>query len=265
VFVRRVQALPVFCYFKFSGGLLCRPRYQPGRGKGGDATKAPPRRLTQRFEMRSKVAVMQKRSMAIVLVAVLVITYMVAGDATAQTPDQLRPSSAFSNIPDRGARSRALFGEAAEVITSPRCMNCHPAGNQPHQGDDQHVHKPPAMRGEANIGVPGLPCAACHTDKNFTLSVGEASYQSIPGHPRWGLAPIEMAWEGKSVGEICLQIKDPARNGGRDLALLLEHMAKDDLVAWGWHPGAGRRPAPGTQEQFGAIIQAWINTGAECP
>jgi hypothetical protein len=158
-----------------------------------------------------------------------------------------------------------LFVEAAKVITSPRCMNCHPAGDQPHQGDDRHVHRPPALRGEANIGVPGQQCAACHNDNNFPLSVGAASYQSIPGHPRWGLAPIEMAWEGKTPGEICRQIKDPARNGGRDLALLHEHVAKDDLVGWAWRPGAGRQPAPGTQEQFGAIVQAWIDTGAECP
>jgi hypothetical protein len=44
----------------------------------------------------------------------------------------------------------------------------------------------------------------------------------------------------------------------RDLALLHEHMAKDDLVAWGWHSRARRQPAPGSQEQFGAIVQAWI-------
>jgi len=74
-----------------------------------------------------------------------------------------------------------------------------------------------------------------------------------------------MAWEGKSVSEICRQIKDPARNGGRTLALLHEHIAKDDLVAWAWTPGEGRMPAPGTQEQLGALIQAWIDSGAECP
>jgi hypothetical protein len=187
------------------------------------------------------------------------------GEAAAQTPDELRASTAFSDIPDLAALSRALFGEAAKVITSPRCMNCHPTGDQPHQGDDRHVHRPPAARGEADIGVPGQYCAACHTDNNFPLSVGSASYQSIPGHPRWGLAPIEFAWEGKTLGQICRQIKDPARNGGRDLSLLHDHMAKDDLVAWAWHPGAGRLPAPGTQEQFGAIIEAWIETGAECP
>jgi hypothetical protein len=105
----------------------------------------------------------------------------------------------------------------------------------------------------------------CHSDKNFNLSIGEASYQSIPGHPRWGLAPIEMAWEGKTPGEICRQIKDPSRNGGRDLALLHEHVARDNLVGWAWHPGAGRGPAPGSQEQFSTIIQAWIDAAQNAP
>jgi hypothetical protein len=182
----------------------------------------------------------------------------------AETSEQLRPPGAFSGIGDRAARSRALFAEAAKVITSPRCMNCHPAGDHPTQGNDEHVHQPTATRGEAGVGIPGLTCAACHTDKNFPV-VGATSYQSIPGHPRWGLAPIEMAWQGKAPAEICRQIKDPARNGGRSLALLQEHMAKDDLVGWAWHPGPGRRPAPGTQEEFGAIIAAWVDSGAECP
>jgi len=35
-------------------------------------------------------------------------------------------------------------------------------------------------------------------------------------------------------------------HGGRDLALLQEHIAKNDPVAWGWNPGAGREPAPGS-------------------
>lgn len=189
----------------------------------------------------------------------------IATTLIAQAADGLQPPSAFSGIADRAARSRALFAEAAKVITSPRCMNCHPAGEHPTQGDNEHIHEPAAFRGEAGLGVPGLPCASCHNDKNFPLAVGAASYQSIPGHPRWGMAPVEMAWQGKTSAEICQQIKDPARNGGRSLALLQEHMAKDDLVGWAWHPGAGRRPAPGTQQEFGAIVAAWIDTGAECP
>jgi hypothetical protein len=74
-----------------------------------------------------------------------------------------------------------------------------------------------------------------------------------------------MAWEGRSNGEICAQLKDPQRNGGKNLAALHEHFAKDDLVAWGWNPGAARQPAPGTQELVGELIGAWIATGAQCP
>ena len=95
--------------------------------------------------------------------------------------------------------------------------------------------------------------------------LASTTFQSIPGHPRWGLAPLSMAWEGKSLHDICVQIKDTNRNGGRDLALLQEHVAKDDLVAWGWTPGPGRDPAPGTQEAAGQLVQAWIDSGAECP
>ena len=176
----------------------------------------------------------------------------------------LQSPAGFASIVDSAARSRALFTEAAKVITNPRCMNCHPAGEHPTQGNDRHEHRPPVVRGEAGLGIAGNTCSACHSEHNFTLHEG-ASYRSIPGHPRWGMAPLEMAWQGKSVGEICRQIKDPARNGGRDLKLLHEHMAKDDLVAWGWQPGEGREPAPGSQQVFGELIQAWIDSGAECP
>jgi hypothetical protein len=179
---------------------------------------------------------------------------------------ELRPPSAFASIADRAARSRALFAEAAKVLTSPRCMNCHPAGDHPTQDADLHPHDPPVERGSSGDGVPGAPCQACHLSRTVDLFPGAvASYRSIPGHPRWELAPIKMAWQGKSIGEICRQLKDKSRNGGRDLAMLQEHVAKDDLVAYGWDPGEGRTPVPGTQELAGELVQAWIDTGAECP
>jgi hypothetical protein len=186
-------------------------------------------------------------------------------NTTTLKPQDLRPVSSFSAIADQAERSRALFNEVAKVVTHPRCMNCHPAGEHPMQGNDRHEHLPPAFRGEGGSGIPGLTCSACHTERNFTLVGGGATYKSIPGHPRWQLAPIEMAWQGKSLRQICEQLKDPARNGGRTLALLHEHFAKDDLVAWGWAPGEGREPAPGSQQQLGELTQAWIDTGAQCP
>jgi hypothetical protein len=185
-----------------------------------------------------------------------------ANDTLAQEV-ALKPPSAFATIGDQRERAVALFTEAAKVIQNPRCMNCHPATRQPTQGNDLHAHIPPMQAGVGDHGVPGLPCKSCHGDTNVA-TLG-ASIASIPGHAHWSLAPASMAWQGKSLPEICLQLKDGARNGGRSFAKIHEHMATDTLVGWAWHPGEGRAPAPGTQAQFGALIQAWISAGAHCP
>jgi hypothetical protein len=175
----------------------------------------------------------------------LAAAMLLAGATYAQNPAELRPPAAFASISDQQARSRALFTEAAKVIMNPRCMNCHPASDRPTQGNDMHPHLPQVTRGADGGGVPGNTCGACHMDRNVPIFAGQqTTFQSMPGHSRWGLAPIEMAWEGKSMGEICRQIKDPQRNGGRNLALLHEHLAHDDLVGWAWKPGPGRDPAP---------------------
>jgi hypothetical protein len=42
-----------------------------------------------------------------------------------------------------------------------------------------------------------------------------------------------MAWEGKTLSQICAQIKDPARNGGRTLQQLAEHIGEDHLGGLG--------------------------------
>jgi cytochrome c5 len=197
-----------------------------------------------------------------VLFGVLAAGFVSQGNAQSAERDTLQPPSAFQNIGDPAQRSRALFTEIGKVLTHARCMNCHPAGDQPLQGADHRIHFPPSHR--PGLNVFGDACTACHTDRNFTVPT-PTTFQSIPGHPRWELAPLSMAWEGKSLGEICRQLKDKTRNGGRDLAMLQEHIAKDDLVAWGWNPGAGREPAPGNQELAGRLAQAWIDSGAECP
>jgi hypothetical protein len=207
----------------------------------------------------------------LLLISLAVLTYVSlisvgAFPAWPQSDAELRAPGAFSNITDLRARSRALFAEAAKVIMNPRCMNCHPAGDEPTQGNDMHEHFPPVLRGPDGGGVAGNTCGACHLDRNVDILAGQqTTFSSIPGHSRWALAPIEMAWQGKSMGEVCRQLKDPRHNGGRSLELLHEHMAKDDLVSWGWNPGSGRAPVPGTQEQLGELIRAWMETGAECP
>jgi len=173
-------------------------------------------------------------------------------------PEQeLRAPAAFSVYAERAERSRALFSEAARVLLHPRCVNCHPSGDTPlqYQGSS---HDPPVPRGPEDRGVVGMECTSCHQDRNLELA-------RVPGAPNWHLAPRSMAWAGRDPASVCEQIKDPARNGGKSLPQIVDHTEHDLLVAWGWAPGAGREPAPGSQQQFGALIAAWADTGAECP
>ncbi len=178
-----------------------------------------------------------------------------AANDTLQT---LRPVSDFDAIKSKKARSIALFEEAGKVISHPRCMNCHPVTERPTQTDAMRPHEPWVIRGADGHGAPGMRCQTCHHDSNYDVA-------GVPGHPKWAVAPESMAWQGKSLGEICEQIQDPKRNGGMDEAKLLHHMAEDTLVGWAWNPGADRTPAPGTQAEFGKLIDAWLETGGHCP
>jgi hypothetical protein len=173
-------------------------------------------------------------------------------------PNELFKPSDFAGITDPRERSKAIFMEASRVLMHPRCVNCHPNGDVPHQGNNMALHDPPALRGPDNHGVVGMECTGCHQDQNLELA-------RVPGAPHWALAPIEMAWVGKYPHDICEQMKDPKRNGGKTLAQIAQHSAHDELVGWGWKPGADRAPAPGTQAQFGALIAAWVENGAACP
>jgi hypothetical protein len=165
---------------------------------------------------------------------------------------------AFGQANDSVERSIALFREAGKVLQHPRCLNCHPPGDSPTQTDAMRPHIPKVVRGVDGHGVPGLPCSACHHDANDQAA-------RVPGHAGWQLAPQSMSWAGRSLGEICALIKDPALNGGRDLPALLRHVSEPSLVSWAWSPGGGRTPAPGTQAEFGALMQAWVASGAHCP
>jgi len=184
---------------------------------------------------------------------------MPTGYARSETASNaLASPGSFASITDTDARSAAIFTELGKVLTSARCVNCHPASDRPRQGDERRLHQPPVARGDDGHGTATMRCSTCHQIANFDPG-------RVPGHPEWHLAPRSMAWEGKTVGEICAQIKDPARNGGRKVEDLIHHIGDDTLVGWAWAPGVGRIPAPGTQKQAGALVEAWVNSGAACP
>jgi len=123
--------------------------------------------------------------------------------------------AAFAAISDPAERSRAIFTEAAKVLTHPRCMNCHPATDRPLQGNDKHPHQP--ARGKASRSArfavrSRIPTATAAATSRFCTSI-------------W---PTMI-----------------------------------------WLHGAGSRAPdaipPGSQALLGELIQAWIDTGAQCP
>lgn len=193
-----------------------------------------------------------------------VVTSMLVGAAAlappvvrAQESHALRVPADFAGIAGRAERSAALFVEAGKVLQHPRCLNCHPEGDRPSQGAG-YPHQPAVQRGAGGLGVTAMRCTACHQAANFDPG-------RVPGHPKWRLAPASMGWQRRSLAEICAQVKDPARNGNHTLQMIVDHMAHDSLVGWAWNPGADRERAPGTQASFGALIEAWAESGATCP
>jgi hypothetical protein len=193
----------------------------------------------------------------LVAIAALLTSVFPAPAVADSAAETLATPESFAAINDTAARSAALFTEAGKVLTHPRCVNCHPAGDRPRQGDTSRLHQPPVERGADGFGLPAMRCPICHQQANFQPA-------GVPGDPAWHLAPRDMAWEGKTLGEICAQIKDPARNANRSLDEIVHHVGTDHLVGWAWAPGDDRSPAPGTQMQAGALLDAWVKTGAVC-
>ncbi len=80
---------------------------------------------------------------AIVAIALLMTGVPTLAAETTLPSGQLATPERFSGIADTATRSAALFTELGKVLTSPRCVNCHPASDRPRQGDDSHPHQPP--------------------------------------------------------------------------------------------------------------------------
>ena len=158
----------------------------------------------------------------------------------------------------------AAWAKLHEVLSHPRCTNCHVADGRPMWSGPSYgearVHGM-NVGGDPDMlfGNPGLMCNTCHMAEN------SAAHHGPPGAEVWHLPPAEMAWWKESSAAICAQLKDPARNGGRSLADIETHIAEDALVAWGWRPGPGREPAPYSASEAAAFVAAWAADDAPCP
>ena len=171
------------------------------------------------------------------------------------------PAMAAAAAGNDDAAARAAFEAAAPVFFHPRCMNCHPAGDEPLQGDDNRVHAQNVKRGADGRGQVAMRCSTCHQSANLP---GE---NMPPGNPNWHLPPAKtkMIFQGLTAGQLCRQFKDSKENGGKTLTEIIEHVSSDSLVLWGWNPGDGRTLPPLSHADFAAKMHEWENKGAACP
>lgn len=157
-------------------------------------------------------------------------------------------------------KSVAAFTDVYKVLMSPRCMNCHPSGDVPLQGDDNHLHMALPQRGKDGKGVYAMKCSNCHQPTNLE------GLHKPPGHPEWHLPPaaMKMVFQGRTPYQLAKQLVNPATNGNKNMRQLLEH-ADDGLVKAGWNPGEGRTLPPLSHEEFKKAWVAWIENGAYAP
>jgi len=152
-------------------------------------------------------------------------------------------------------------------VSHPRCSNCHvgadnrPMGSGPSYGRTR-VHGMNVNAGESRIGAEYVPCQACHAYREE--GANDAPHMAPQVAMDWRLAPVEAEWFNKTSDEICAQLRDPGRNGGRTFEDLAAHLDHDLILHWAWTPGGGREPAPYSLQEHVNDVLTWGVAGLPC-
>ena len=183
--------------------------------------------------------------------AIIVVSFKSVDTPAAYYPMAMRRDS---------MASVKAFRQVYTVLMNPRCMNCHPSGDVPLQGDDSHLHTMGPKRGEDGKGLYAMKCSNCHQSTNTP------GPHTPPGNPNWHLPPanMRMVFQGRTPRQLAKQLIDPNQNGHKDLKKLIEH-ADDGLVLAGWNPGEGRKLPPISHAAFKKAWIIWLTTGAYAP
>jgi hypothetical protein len=199
---------------------------------------------------------MPKTTIAVMFAIISAIVFMSFGF----TNDKAAGKSAIENVGKDSIESVKAFMEVYKVLMSPRCMNCHPSGDIPLQGDDSHPHAMLPRRGKDGKGVYAMKCANCHQPTNIE---GQGR---PPGHTGWRLPPasMKMIFQGRTPNQLAKQLVNPKTNGNKNLHQLKAH-ADDGLVKAGWDMGEGRTAPPLTHSAFKKAWITWIDKGAYAP
>jgi hypothetical protein len=189
-----------------------------------------------------------KKSM--LLLSLLIVVYLVGSS--------FKSNTTYTNFhsQDDSVVSKAAFLKAYDVLMSPRCMNCHPAGDIPLVGDASEEHGQGITRGKK-----GNKCGNCHMDENIP------GVSIAPSAPNWRMPPadMKMIFQGKTPRQLAVQLLDTATNGHKTTADLIKHVKEDGLVLYGWNPGDGRKIPPMSHAEFVKQFELWISSGAYLP
>ena len=207
------------------------------------------KRHTQRYLLPVKTITV----LAIIVSVIAIMSFSFKNESTI--------SNAKNEIINKDSvESVKAFMDVYKVLMSPRCMNCHPAGDVPLQGNDSHLHNMFPQRGKEGKGIYAMKCMNCHQPTNLE------GLNKPPGNPNWHLPPanMKMVFEGRTPGQLAKQLINPKTNGNKTLQQLIEH-ADDGLVKAGWDMGEGRTAPPLSHEEFKKAWITWIKSGAYAP
>ena len=207
------------------------------------------KRHTQRYLLPLKTITV----LAIIISVIAIMSFSFKNGSTISNPKN-------EIINKDSVESVKAFMDVYKVLMSPRCMNCHPAGDVPLQGDDSHIHTMLPQRGNNGKGIYAMKCMNCHQPTNIE------GLNTPPGNPNWHLPPanMKMVFQGRTPNQLAKQLVNPKTNGNKNLQQLIEH-ADDGLVKAGWDPGEGRTIPPMSHEEFKKVWVTWIKTGAYAP
>ena len=161
--------------------------------------------------------------LVLAVAAMLAIPAQAVSDSSAQN---LANVGSFAAISDPAERSAALFTEVAKVLTHPRCMNCHPAG-------DRAGTTSPAASPQSFVVKTAWPSAAALSGLSSA-----SEFRSRPSARRSGLAfGARRDGLGRQDGRADMRAdRDHARNGGRSPVTLCT--MSEPII---WWVGLGRR------------------------
>ena len=101
-----------------------------------------------------------KKTITVLVIALSLVAVMSYGFK--RNDDVITGNFKHEEVNQDSIESVTAFMDVYKVLMSPRCMNCHPAGDRPLQGNDSHKHIMNVKRGKDGKGLYSLKCANCH-------------------------------------------------------------------------------------------------------